>query len=97
MFGRVSSSTAIPSASTTVTVPDLRPISSRTASHVEVVFTMIVPVGASPAATFPERASASWKTATTCGLSTGLLVRISRSGAQKRRNDLTGVPFFSDP
>ena len=65
MFGRVPSSTAIPSASTTVTVPARRPSSSRTASGVETVFTTIVPVGLSPAATFPECASASWKTATT--------------------------------
>ena len=27
----------------------------------------------------------------------GLLVRSSRSAGQKRTNDLTGVPFFSDP
>ena len=56
-----------------------------------------VPVGPSPAATASEEASASGKTATTWGVSIGLLVRTSRSAGQSRTNDFTGVPFFSEP
>jgi len=61
------------------------------------VLTINVPVGPRPAATSSERARASWKTATTCGFSIGLLVRISRSAGPKRTNDFSGVPFFSEP
>lgn len=97
VFTRVFSSIAIPSASGTPTVPERKPSASRICCGSELVFTISVPLAARPAATSNERARASWKTATTCGLSIGLLVRISRSPGQKRTNDLTGVPFFSEP
>ena len=97
MFTRVFSSTAIPSASSTATVPDRTPSLSRTSSGDDRVFTISVPVGLRPAATSRTRASASWKTATTCGVSIGLLVRSSWSAGQKRTNDFTGEPFFSEP
>ena len=53
--------------------------------------------GTAPAVTGTDFASASWKIARTCGSSTGLLIRTCWSPSQIRTNDLTGVPFFSEP
>ncbi len=55
-----------------------------------VVLTITVPEGASPAIAAGERPNASWKMAITCGVSTGLLVRISRSGCGEAHEGLDG-------
>ena len=97
VFTRVRSSTAMPSASSVATVADSNPSVRRIVSGEEVVLTITVPPGARPATEAGESARAAWKIAISCGVSTGLLTRIARPASQKRTNDFTGVPFFSEP
>jgi len=97
VFTRVFSSIAMPCASRTPTVPVASPSRSRSRSGSARVATITVPSAGRPASTPPASRSASWKTAITCGVSTGLLVRIPWPGGAIRTNDFTGVPFFSEP
>ncbi len=89
---------AISIASTTPTFPPSSLRKSLASFGVFRVFrrTVVLP-GTAPAVTGTDLASASWKIASTCGSSIGLLMRTCWSASQSRMFALTGVPFFSDP